>query len=227
MTRLAFLAGLALATSVAAQPDAGVSKPVVAVLYFDVDDKLGDLTMFRKGLAEMLITDLVSAGGIDVVERARIEDAMKELKLQSTKNFDQRTAVQVGGMVGAHYQVAGTILRPSKNTLLLESKIYRLLDMKVVVTARAKITSDDILEGEQQLVAKLVAGLADASKLALAVPPAKKAVKLKLDTAAKYGESLEARDAKDPAKAKTLLDQVVKEQPDFILARLDLAALAK
>ncbi|MDP3236910.1 MAG: CsgG/HfaB family protein [Myxococcales bacterium] len=226
MTRLAFLAGLALATSVAAQPDAGVGKPVIAVLYFDVDDKLGDLTMFRKGLAEMLITDLVSAGGIDVVERARIEDAMKELKLQSTKNFDQKTAVQVGGMVGAHYQVAGTILRPSKNTLLLESKIYRLLDMKVVVTARAKITSDDIFEGEQQLVAKLVAGLADTAKLALAVP-AKKPVKLKLDTAAKYGESLEARDAKDPAKAKTLLDQVVKEQPDFILARLDLAALAK
>ena len=226
MTRLAFLAGLALATSVAAQSDAGVSKPVIAVLYFDVDDKLGDLTMFRKGLAEMLITDLAPSGNITVVERARLEDVMGELKLQSTKNFDQKTAVQVGGMVGAHYQVAGTILRPSKNALLLESKIYRLVDMKVVVTARAKITSDDILEGEQQLVAKLVAGLADASKLVLVVP-AKKPVKLKLDTAAKYGESLEARDAKDTVKAKTLLDQVVKEQPDFILARLDLAALAK
>jgi len=226
MTRLALLAGLAVATSVGAQPDAGVGKPVVAVLYFDVDDKLGDLTMFRKGLAEMLITDLVTAGGIDVVERARIEDAMKELKLQSTKNFDQKTAVQVGGMVGAHYQVAGTILRPSRDALLLEAKIYRLLDMKVVVTARAKITSDDILDGEQQLVAKLIAGLADTSKRALAAP-AKKAMKLKLDTAAKYGESLNARDAKDKEKAKTLLDQVVKEQPDFILARLDLAALAK
>jgi TolB-like protein len=226
MTRLALLAGLAVATSVGAQPDAGVGKPVIAVLYFDVDDKLGELTMFRKGLAEMLITDLVTAGGIDVVERARIEDAMKELKLQSTKNFDQKTAVQVGGMVGAHYQVAGTILRPSRDALLLEAKIYRLLDMKVVVTARAKITSDDILDGEQQLAAKLIAGLADTSKLALAAP-AKKAMKLKLDTAAKYGESLNARDAKDKAKAKTLLDQVVKEQPDFILARLDLAALAK
>jgi predicted Zn-dependent protease len=98
--------------------------------------------------------------------------------------------------------------------------------MKVVVTARAKITSDDILDGEQQLVAKLIAGLADTSKRALAAP-AKKAMKLKLDTAAKYGESLNARDAKDKEKAKTLLDQVVKEQPDFILARLDLAALAK
>ncbi len=226
MTRLALLAGLAVATSVGAQPDAGVGKPVIAVLYFDVDDKLGELTMFRKGLAEMLITDLVTAGGIDVVERARIEDAMKELRLQSTKNFDQKTAVQVGGMVGAHYQVAGTILRPSRDALLLEAKIYRLLDMKVVVTARAKITSDDILDGEQQLAAKLIAGLADTSKLALAAP-AKKAMKLKLDTAAKYGESLSARDAKDKEKAKTLLDQVVKEQPDFILARLDLAALAK
>jgi TolB-like protein len=226
MTRLALLATVALATAAAAQPDAGVARPVIAVLYFDVDDKLGDLTMFRKGLAEMLITDLVTAGSIDVFERARIEDALKELKLQSTKNFDQKTAVQVGGMVGAHYQIAGTILRPSKDALLIEAKVYRLLDMKVVVTARAKITSDDILEGEQQLVAKLVAGLADTSKLTLTAPP-KKAVKLKLDTAMKYSESIEARDAKDKVKAKTLLDLVVKEQPDFILARLDLAALAK
>lgn len=226
MTRLASLAALTLAAVVHAQPDAGSARPVVAVLYFDVDDKLGDLTMFRKGLAEMLITDLVAAGNLDVVERARIEDAMKELKLQGTKNFDQKTAVQVGGMVGAHYQVAGTILRPSKDALLLEAKVFRLVDLKIVVTARAKVTSEDIFEGEQALVAKLIAGLSDTAKLTLAARP-KKAVKLKLDTAVKYGQALSAKDEKDKEKAKTLLNQVVTEQPDFILARLDLAALAK
>lgn len=226
MTRLASFAALALAATASAQADAGASRPVVAVLYFDVDDKLGDLTMFRKGLAEMLITDLVAAEKLDVVERARIEDAMKELKLQGTKNFDQKTAVAIGGMVGAHYQVAGTILKPSKDALLLEAKVFRLVDLKVVVTARAKITSDDILEGEQVLAAKLIAGLSDTAKLQLATPP-KKAVKLKLDTAVKYGQALAAKDEKDKEKAKALLNQVVTEQPDFILARLDLAALAK
>lgn len=226
MTRLASFAAVTLAASALAQADGGAARPVVAVLYFDVDDKLGELTMFRKGLAEMLITDLVGAGNIDIVERARIEDAMKELKLQGTKNFDQKTAVQVGGMVGAHYQVAGTILRPSKDALLLEAKVFRLSDLKVVVAARAKVTSDDILEGEQALVNKLIAGLSDTAKLTLSAPQ-KKAVKLKLDTAVKYGQALSAKDEKDKEKAKTLLNQVVAEQPDFILARLDLAALAK
>ncbi len=226
MTRLASVAAFALATMAAAQPDGGVERPVVSVLYFDVDDKLGDLTMFRKGLAEMLITDLAPSGNITVVERARLEDVMGELKLQSTKNFDQKTIVQIGNMIGAHYQIAGTILKPSKDSLLIEAKVISLLTTKVVVTARARITNDDILDGEQVLVAKLIAGLADGTKLKLEAP-AKKAVKLKLDTAVKYGQALAAKDQKDPEKAKVLLNQVVTEQPDFILARMDLAALAK
>lgn len=227
MTRLASVVALGLAHLALAQPDAGAARPVIAVLYFDVDEKLGDLTMFRKGLAEMVITDLVAAGSIDVVERARIEDALAELKLQATKNFDQKTAVQVGGMVGAHYQITGTILRTSKDALLLEARVFRLSDLKVVVTARAKITNDDILDGQQVLVGKLLSGLSDAAKLSAPVAPPKKAVKLSLDTAMKYSRSLEARDRKEPEKAKELLNQVVKEQPDFILARLDLAALAR
>lgn len=225
MTRLLICLALA-STPVFAQPDAG-SAPVVAVLYFDVDEKLGDLTMFRKGLAEMLITDLVAAEKLRIVERSRIEDALKELKLQSTKNFDQKTAVAIGGMVGAQFQVAGTILKPSKDSLLLEAKVFRLVDMQVIVTARARITSDDIFEGEQQLVKKLLTGLADAAKVSIDSKPAPKPMKLKLDTAVKYAKALDAKDVKDPVKAKQLLNEVVTEQPDFILARLDLASLAK
>lgn len=227
MTRLATLAALTLATLANAQADAGVEKrPVVAVLYFDVDDKLGDLTMFRKGLAEMLITDLVAAGKLTVVERSRIEDALKELKFQGTKNVDQKTAVAIGGMVGAQFQITGTILKPSKDSLLLEARVFRLQDMKILVTARARITSDDIFEGEQQLAQKLLAGLSDGAALTLTAAP-KKPVKLKLETAVTWSRALDAKDAKDPEKAKQLLNQVVTEQPDFILARLDLAALAK
>lgn len=225
MTRLVLIAALSVAATAFAADDAG-TKPVVAVLYFDVDERLGDLTMFRKGLAEMVITDLVSAGGVTVVERARLEEALKELKLQSTKNFDQKTAVAIGGMVGAQFQIAGTILKPSKDSLLLEAKVFRLVDMTVVATARARITSDDVFDGEQQLVKKLIAGLADGAKLKLSTPTPK-AFKLKLDTAVKYGKSLEARDARDPGTAKKWLDEIVAEQPDFILARLDLDSLAK
>ena len=48
-----------------------------------------------------------------------------------------------------------------------------------------------------------------------------------MESVLKGRQALSAKDEKDKEKAKTLLNQVVAEQPDFILARLDLAALAK
>lgn len=77
-------------------------------------------------------------------------------------NFDQKTIVQEDRQ---HDRRAlpdrRTILKPSKDSLLIEAKVISLLTTKVVVTARARITNDDILDGEQVLVAKLIAGLAD------------------------------------------------------------------
>ena len=41
----------------------------------------------------------------------------------------------------------------------------------------------------------------------------------------KYAQSLQAKDKKNPATQKKLLAEVVKEQPDFKLAQLDLLSL--
>lgn len=225
MTRLALLAAFALATAAFAQPDGGVRKPVVAVVYFEVDDRLGELTVFRKGLAEMLITDLVASDRLTVVERARLEEVTKELDLKDSKYFKNGKAIEIGDLLQAQWKITGMIL-PVKQGLIIEARLIRMLTAQIVKTARVVIAREDVLEGELKLVEKLITAIAEAEKLDLPVPQ-RSAVKLKLDTAVKYSQSLEARDSKDKAKAKLLLDQVVKEQPDFILARLDLAALAK
>jgi predicted Zn-dependent protease len=46
-------------------------------------------------------------------------------------------------------------------------------------------------------------------------------------TLQKYGQALDAIDKKDKAAAKAKLQEVVKEQPDFVLASLDLDKLMK
>jgi TolB-like protein len=217
---------LLLARLAFAQADAGVLKPVVAVLYFDVDDRLGDRTIFRKGLAEMLITDFVESRQLTVVERSRLEDVLKEQKLQQTKAFDQATAVKLGRLLGAHYQVTGSIQPHTKGRLLLEARVISVLESVNVTSARAIVADDDVLAAEQELVVKLLKGLSDPTKITL-TPPAKKTFKLPLDTAVKYAQALDAKDAKEPEKQKALLTDVLKAQPDFILARVDLAALAK
>ena len=50
--------------------------------------------------------------------------------------------------------------------------------------------------------------------------------KLPLKTVADYAKALESMDNKDPKKAKQQLEEVVKANPDFMLARLGLAELA-
>jgi predicted Zn-dependent protease len=57
-------------------------------------------------------------------------------------------------------------------------------------------------------------------------PPAKPK-KLDARTAARYGRALDAMDRGDKDKARAELKRVLKEQPDFSLASLDLASLAK
>lgn len=215
-----------LAPAAFAQADAGTPRPVVSVLYFEVDDRLGELTIFRKGLAELIITDLVESQKLAVVERSRLEDVLKEQKLQGTKAFDQSTAVKLGQLLGAQYQVTGTILPHVKGKLLIDARVISVLEARVIASARAVVIDDDVLAGEQELVAKLLKGLTDPTRLPLPPPP-KRTYKLPLDTAVKYARALDAKDARQPEKQKLLLDEVLKAQPDFILARVDLAALAK
>jgi TolB-like protein len=206
----------------------GGSRPVVAVLYFDVDERLGELTVFRKGLAQMLITDLVASDRLTVVERERLEEVTRELDLRGSRYFKNGQLIDVGAFLQASWKVTGTIL-PMKDGLLIDARVISVRTASVVKTARVVMKADDVLEGEQQLAQKLTSAIVEAERLGKWEPPAKPSskLKLKLKTAVRYSEALSAKDLKDSDKARQMLEAVVKDQPDFILARMDLAALAK
>ena len=220
------LLALAGAGPALAQDGGKASRPTVAVLYFEADDSYKDLVAFRKGLAELLITDLVQAERWRVVERARMEEVLAEMKLQESKSFDQATARQVGKMLLAKYQVMGSLLR-SKQTLMIQAKLIDVEKNQIIKTVRVTATDDDVFEAEQRLVSQLQARLAETEAEQPPAEPAKKTYKLKYETAVKYAQALDAKDKKDTKAAVTKLNEVVKENPDFILARLDLANLTR
>ena len=91
-----------VALGVLASLDAHAAPPKrVAILYFDNNTKDGDLDLLRKGMADMLITDLSGVDGMTVVEREKLEALLAELKLQRSKYFDAKTAVKLGRGAGA------------------------------------------------------------------------------------------------------------------------------
>ena len=73
----------------------------VAVLPFDNTMAREDLAALRRGFQEMLITDLAQSNGVRIVERARLDDLLTELKLAEGKFLDPSTAAKIGKGVGA------------------------------------------------------------------------------------------------------------------------------
>jgi TolB-like protein len=196
-------------------------RPRVAVLYFDINSTDPEHQVLKKGLCEMLITDLA---GVTVVERGRLEEVIGELNLQHTGKFDPSTAQRVGKLLGAQYLVMGS-LNMVKGAGRLDSKVIKV-DTGVVVAGAAQPLKDDVFDAESKLAEKLNAILSQAD--ARDPPPAKKQQgKLSLENAVKYSQALDAIDKKDKPKAKEKLNEVVKAQPDFMLATLELDRLMK
>lgn len=223
MFRLSALLLLLAAPTLAAAPDAGV-KPRLAVLYFEPRTNDPDMIVFSKGLAELMINDLLATDAVRVVERARLEEVINELKLGESRFADKGTFARVGKVLGTDYLVTGSILSAGKGKFILVPRMSVSETAEFVALKNIPFDADDVLAGEQQAVADIAAVLSKRGVLGAAEPP-KRNHKLPMTTGLKYAKALDAKDKKDKAAQKQLLTEVVKEQPDFKLAQLDLLSL--
>src|ERR1041384_2811835 len=110
MVRCIAVLALVLAPAVA-------SARTIAIAYFDNNTGSAELDPLRKGLADMLITDLGNVGSLQIVERDKLNQVMDELKLSQSKFIDPRTAQKLGKGLAAEfimtgsYVIGGDILR--------------------------------------------------------------------------------------------------------------------
>jgi len=79
----------------------------VAVVYFDNTSEEKNLDKLKKGLAGMLISDLSNVNMLDIVERDRIEEILKEQNLQKSEKVDQNSLVNLGKLLGAEIILTG------------------------------------------------------------------------------------------------------------------------
>ena len=195
----------------------------IAVLYFDVQATNPELAVFSKGLAAMMITDL-AASPLQVVERDRLEAILAELKLGESRFADKSKFPKIGALLGADFLVTGTLIKAG-SLFTLELKLFSVSTSQIVHTVRAMLKEDDVLDAEQRAVESVLKHLDKLQVTSAPTEPAGKKSTLKLAAAVKYSRALDAKDKKDNATARTLLGEVVKEQPDFKLAQLDLLSL--
>jgi TolB-like protein len=213
--------------------------PTVAVLYFDYQGKDESLAVLKKGMAQMLITDLGGqAESCIFVERERLEEILAELKLGSDGKFDPKTAAKVGKLLGARYIILGSFF-----DLMGQFRVdSRLLEVETgsILGATGKMGKADDFWALEQAIAEDLANLLKAkAKPVAGVPPKnnrkkkrvkrqrKRVKKTKVSTAVvmEYSRALDAKDRGDTQAAKAALKKIVKETPSFDIAAIDLGDL--
>lgn len=202
----------------------GLASPAAAttltVLYFDNDSGDPAFQHLGKGLADMMITDLSAAPGVQVVEREKLEALLKELKLQRTRYFDPKTAQRIGKGLGAAYAVTGSFVAASPQ-LRLDVRVVRIDSGAVVKAHQVTGQREQFFELYQRLVAALVDGLGDA--LRGGGGSVKAAVgKNRVDdvgAALDYGDALDKRDSGDLKGASQQMQKAMQRAPGFGLAK--------
>ena len=216
------------------------AKPTVAVLYFDYDGPDPELGMLRKGLAQMLISDLAASDAVTLVERERLQSLLEEQELAKSHKLDPATATKIGKLLGARYMVLGSYFA-LMGTLRADARLVEVETGRVVHSVGTQGKPETFLELEAQLSGALSKALAERVLGPGAAEPAhpeggsvdperskkrpKRPKRLAMKTAVRYAKALDAKDRGDKAEARKELEGVLAEQPDFQLAAVDLDRL--
>jgi TolB-like protein len=189
----------------------------VLVSYFDNTSQDKTLDPLSKGLADMLITDLSVVPSLRIVERAKLESILNELKLQRTEYFDPGTAQKLGKGLGAQYVFTGSYLLVGEK-LRIDVRLVRVDSGEIVAADQAVGERVDFFDIEKELVDVLVRSLdvklERAEIRALSERPTNS-----FEAISAYSEGLDAKDHGEDEAAAKAFAKAVAADPSYRAAR--------
>jgi len=198
----------------------------VAIVYFDNTSGEKKLDRLKKGLAGMLISDLSNIEMLDIVERDRLQDLIKEQKLNSSKGFDQSTMSKIGKLLGAEIIVAGSYFEMF-GSFRIDSRFINVETGEILKSEGVDGQTANFFKLEKQLVWKIIKNLD--VKLQ---PEEKQRLKfidnkqvIQLQEAIQFADALDAIDNGDFNTAKAKLENVLNGNSQFVAAQEELLKL--
>lgn len=98
-------------------------------------------------VAERLTTKLVQTGKFRMIERSRLEAALKELNLHASGVIDEDSALRAGRMLGAEAMVTGTIARMNGG-FEINARMIDVATAGIIAGHIATLREDDLLVRE-------------------------------------------------------------------------------
>jgi len=104
------------------------AEPLLAVI--DIANNTGEFQTFIAGMPDMLITELLQTGNVKLVERTKIQTAMRALKME-TSGLTRESNLELGKWLGVDKIIVGVFNKLGNN--------YRL-DIRVIEVKTGKIS---------------------------------------------------------------------------------------
>ena len=190
----------------------------IAILYFDNGSDNAELSRLRKGLADMLISDLSKIKMLNVIERARLEEILKEQKLNNSKEFDASTASKVGKLLGVQYILTGAFF-DIMGSMRMDARIIDVETGKIIKSEGIDGPTTTFFDLEKKLVVKIAGGLNVDLADANTSTASEKQTSLSYETSLLYSDGLNQLDKGEKAKAIETFKKVLQKNPDFVPAK--------
>ncbi len=194
-----------------------LDQKTIAILYFDNSSNNTQLDPLKKGLADMLISDLSNLNMLRVVEREKLEEVMAELKLSSSKDFDAGTRQKLGKLLGAETILFGSYFEMI-GQFRMDARIVKTETGEILKSEGVSGATADFMKLEKQLVWKIARGLdvrfSDKEEAAIMASE-----QVSYQATLAYADGLELFDNGDKPGALVKFKEALELSPKFDRAR--------
>jgi len=189
----------------------------IAIAYFDNNTGQAELDPLRKGLADMLITDLGNVATLQIVERDKLNQVLAELKLSDSKFIDPRTAQKLGRGLAAEFIMTGGYV-VAGDALRVDVRVIEVKTGRVAASEKVEGKKADFFSVEKDLVELLVKTL-DVKLSSGERGKLRSNATESFDAWQKYSAGLDAKDRGDDALARKMFQAALDADPNYRAAR--------
>jgi TolB-like protein len=190
------------------------TRPTIAVTPFRVEFRNTNLDALGFAIADLITTDLSRSAQLQLVERARLGDVLREQDFGRSGRVDSATAPKVGKLLRADRLVLGSLDTMPNGELRLGIRVAEVSTgvLQQALDARAPLA--DILEAEKALVLRLF------ESLGVALSPAERAAisarrTSNVDALTAYGRGVQAELGGDRQRAEDEYQRSLRLDPAF------------
>lgn len=192
-------------------------KNTLAILYFQNKTGRPDLDVVQKGLTLMLITDLSTLEGLQIVERTRLQALTEEMGLGTSGLVEPGTAPRVGKLLGAEWLMGGDIMSGKPVELRVQSDLLDVFSSSSLGQQTAEGGLAELFRMEKDLLFEIIKVL----KIKL-TPEQQAALKKPCSTSDKalmtFFRGISASDQGDYEGAAALYEKALKNDPGICAA---------